>query len=289
MHLGELFSQVRKHLPESENDAARVEKTLPDLVVLRRSTRSALGPLLYEPVLCLILQGRKIVSTVKHGVSFGPGECLLVSHHLPVTSQVTEAPYVALVLKVDVATIRRLRDDLPESLRQAETPAHAMVTHRADARLIDAMSRYVALAGAPEEAKALGPLVLTEIHYRLMVSPFGGMLRNLVRHDSRASTIERAIGYIRGDIRATLAIPDLARRVGMSESAFYKSFKIVTSTTPLQYQKDLRLLEAHRLLKTRGNSVTDAAYEVGYESASQFSREYTRKFGVSPSQTSRVE
>jgi AraC-like DNA-binding protein len=110
------------------------------------------------------------------------------------------------------------------------------------------------------------------------------MLRSLIRHDSNASAVTRAIGHIRGDIRSPIAVPELARRVGMSVSSFHKQFKTITSTTPLQYQKDLRLLEARRRLKTSGASVTTAAYDVGYESPSQFSREYSRKFGVPPSQ-----
>jgi transcriptional regulator GlxA family with amidase domain len=129
----------------------------------------------------------------------------------------------------------------------------------------------------------LGPLISQEIHYRLLVAPFGGMLRRLVRHDSNASAIAKAIGHIRGDLRSSLAIPDLARRVGMSASSFHKHFKTITSTTPLQYQKEIRLLEARQLLKNGGASVTAVAYEVGYESASQFSREYARMFSVPPS------
>jgi len=116
------------------------------------------------------------------------------------------------------------------------------------------------------------------------MAPFGGMLRRCNRHDSDASTIARAIGHIRSDIRSSVAIPELARRVGMSASAFHKHFKTITSTTPLQYQKELRLLEARRLLRTGSASVTTVAFDVGYESPSQFSREYTRKFGVPPSQ-----
>ena len=111
----------------------------------------------------------------------------------------------------------------------------------------------------------------------------GGMLRRLIRHDSIASDIARAIGHLRDDLRSPIAIPDLARRVGMSTSSFHKHFKTITSTTPLQYQKDLRLLEARRLLRTDGASVTTVAFDVGYESPSQFSREYARKFGVPPS------
>jgi AraC-like DNA-binding protein len=190
---------------------------------------------------------------------------------------------LALVFEVDVATIRKLYDEVAESALDSEC-ARAAETHRADPGLLDALHRYLALADSPADARVLGPLTSKEIHYRLLMAPFGGMLRSIIRHDSNASAIARAIGHIRGDIRSPIAIPDLARRVGMSASSFHKHFKTITSTTPLQYQKELRLLEARRLLKTGGASVTTAAYDVGYESPSQFSREYARKFGVPPSQ-----
>ncbi len=214
--------------------------------------------------------------------SFGPGECLLVSHDLPVRSRITKAPYLALVLAVDVSTIRKLYDEVAESALDAES-GRAAETHRADPGLLDALHRYLKLADVPADAKVLGPLVSKEIHYRLLTAPFGGMLRSLIRHDSNASAIARAIGHIRGNMRARIEIPDLARRVGMSVSSFHKQFRTVTSTTPLQYQKELRLIEARRLLQRGGASVTSAALDVGYESASQFSREYARKFGAPPS------
>lgn len=238
---------------------------------------------MYEPVLCLILQGRKQVTIGEQTLSFGPGECLLVTHDLPVTSRITRAPYAALVFQVDVSTIRKLYDEVTESALDDEQ-ARAAETHRADPGMLDALRRYLALAESPADAKVLGPLISKEIHYRLLMAPFGGMLRSLIRHDSDASAVARAIGQIRSELRCPIAIPELARGVGMSVSSFHKHFKAITSTTPLQYQKDLRLLEARRLLKTPGTSVTTAAFEVGYESPSQFSREYTRKFGVAPSQ-----
>ncbi|HEX7276344.1 MAG TPA: AraC family transcriptional regulator, partial [Acidimicrobiales bacterium] len=238
---------------------------------------------LYEPVLCLILQGRKQVAIGEQTLSFGPGECLLVSHDLPVWSRITEVPYLALVLEVEVATIRDLYAEVADSTLDGER-ARAAQTHQADPGLLDALRRYLALADSPADAKVLGTLTWKEIHYRLLVAPFGGMLRSLIRDDSHASAIARAIGHIRDDLRSPIAIPDLARRVGMSASSFHKHFKTITSTTPLQYQKELRLLNARRLLRTGGASVTSAAYDVGYESPSQFSREYARKFGNPPSQ-----
>jgi AraC-like DNA-binding protein len=281
--LEELIVQASRRVPAAENGRQRTAQPMDGLLLLRQGSPSAFEVSLYEPVLCLILQGRKQVSIGEETLSFGPGECLLVSHDLPVSSRITKAPYLALVFEVDIATIRRLYDEVAESALDSEH-ARAAEVHRANPGLLDALRRYLALADSPADAKVLRPLLSKEIHYRLLVAPFGGMLRSLIRHDSNASAVTRAIGHIRGALRSPIAIPDLARRVGMSASAFHKHFKTVTSTTPLQYQKELRLLEARQLLKTGGASVTTAAFDVGYESPNQFSREYARKFGVPPSQ-----
>ena len=282
IYLDELVERADAFLSATEAGPRRTARPMHGLVLFGQEVPSALEVSLYEPVLCLILRGRKQVSIGERSFSFGPGECLLVSHDLPVRSRITRAPYVALVLNIDVATIRKLYDEVAESMLDGEH-ARAAETHRADDGLVDALGRYMALAASPTDGKVLGPLVSKEIHYRLLAAPLGGMLRNLIRHDSTASAIARAIGHIRSDIRAPIAVPDLARRVGMSTSAFHKQFKTITSTTPLQFQKELRLLEARRLLTTSRSSVTSAAFDVGYESPSQFSREYTRKFGVPPS------
>jgi AraC-like DNA-binding protein len=282
MHLEELIDLASRRAAAADNGHPKAAPLMGDLLLLRRDAPSALEVSLYEPVLCLILRGRKQVSIGEQTLSFGPGECLLVSHDLPVRSRITRAPYLALLLEVNVTTIRKLYDEMAESTLESAR-ARAAETHRADPGLLDALRRYLALADSDADAKVLGPLISKEIHYRLLTAPFGGMLRSLIRHDSDASAIARAIGQIRGDIRSPIAIPELARRVGMSVSSFHKHFKAITATTPLQYHKELRLLEARRLLKT-GASVTTAAFDVGYESPSQFSREYARKFGAPPSQ-----
>lgn len=283
MPVEELIKQAYRHLSTAENSAQQVAFPMAGLRLLRQDSPSSFEASLYEPVLCLILQGRKQISIGERTLSFGSGECLLVSHDLPVCSRITRTPYLALVLEVDVAIIRKLYDEVAETVLDSKH-ARAAETHRADPGLLDALRRYLALADSPADAKVLGPLISKEIHYRLLVAPLGGMLRRLIRHDSKASAITRAIGYIRGNLCSPIVIPNLARRVGMSTSSFHKHFKTITSTTPLQYQKELRLLEARRLLKTGGASVTTAAFDVGYESPSQFSREYARKFGISPSQ-----
>lgn len=281
MHLDGLI-ELAAHRAFSEESGLQRAPTVDGLVLFRQKKPSSFEASVYEPVLCLILQGRKEVSLGEQTLSFGPGECLLVSHDLPLRSRITKAPYLSLVLELDVGTIRKLYDEVAETALETER-ARAAETHRADPGLIDALRRYLSLADSPADAKVLGPLISKEIHYRVLTAPFGGMLRSLIRHDSNASAIARAIGRIRGDLRSPIVIPSLARQVGMSASSFHKNFKTITSTTPLQYQKELRLLEARRLLRTGGASVTAAAFEVGYESSSQFSREYARKFGVPPS------
>jgi AraC-like DNA-binding protein len=282
MYLEGLIEQASRQAFSGENGLQRAP-AVDGLALFRQQSPSSFEASMYEPVLCLILQGRKAVSLGEQTLAFGPGECLLVSHDLPVRSRITKAPYLSLVLQLDVGTIRKLYDEVTETALDGES-ARAAETHRADPGLLDALRRYLALADSPADAKVLGPLISKEIHYRVLMAPFGGMLRRLIRHDSNASAIARAIGRIREDLRSPIAIPNLARQVGMSASSFHKNFKTITSTTPLQYQKELRLLEARRLLKTGSASVTAAAFEVGYESSSQFSREYARKFGVPPSQ-----
>lgn len=305
MDLQELIEQASR----ASQGARDREQTEPikGLLLLSQSSTSSFEASLYEPVLCLILQGRKEVSIAGQTLSFGPGECLLVSNDLPVRSRITRAPYVAVVFKVDVASLRKLYEEVAESAGYSALDsehAQAAATQLADPGLLDAFCRYLALAGSPADAsgpaiggvnpaagaiaslnaKVLGPLIYKEIHYRLLVAPSGGMLRSLIRHDSNASAIARAITYIRAELHLPIAIPELARRVGMSGSSFHKHFKLITSATPLQYQKELRLLEARRLLRAGGTSVATVAFDVGYESPSQFSREYARKFGVPPSQ-----
>lgn len=283
MDLESLIELASRHF--SAHESAQLVRPLERLVLLQQCAPSALEQSLYEPVMCLILRGEKQVVIGGETHSFAAGECLLVSHDLPVASRVTVAPYWALVFHIASSTLLELRDELDASTLDGHRSA--ALVQDVDAKLLDALGRYLALAESPADARVVGPLVAREIHYRLLTAPFGGMLRDLAQHDSNASAIARAIGHIRGDIRSAFVVPELARRVGMSPSSFHKQFKAITSTTPLQYQKELRLLEARRRLGSGGANVSSVAFEVGYESLSQFSREYARKFGVPPSRDTR--
>lgn len=269
--------------PEGNQSGPTFVSPLPGLRLLGYPGRTEFEATLYEPIVCVVLRGRKETTFGDRTLEVGPGDSLLVSHDLPTVSRIVEAPYLALLLSVNLETLRSLYDELGPAAHD-KTETRALEVERATPALIDALARYLALADAPMDARVLGPMLIRELHYRLLTAPFGGTLRSLIRYDSAASAIANAIAAIRERYRAPLAVAELAREVGMSVSAFHRHFKAVTASSPLQYQKDLRLLEARRLLRTGTVTVTTVAFEVGYESPSQFSREYARKFGHPPKQ-----
>ena len=282
MSIQSLKGCVERYLTTIEGDS---NAPMPGIVVLRKEETTQLEGMIYNPLICVILQGRKETSVGDHTTSYGPGDAITVSHDLPVVSKITDAtpetPYLALVLTLDLAVLRSLFDDVGAAARRT-SDVHSLCVSAADPSWTEPIERYLACAQSRTEANVLGPVILREIHFRLLMSPMGGMLRNLLMTDSHADRIAKAILRIRSDFRAPLAVPDLARHVGMSQSSFHEHFKSVTGTTPLQYQKDLRMIEARTLLQGGRFSVAAAGYEVGYESATQFSREYARKFGASP-------
>lgn len=255
-------------------------------VLLKQCVPSDLDATFYEPALCLILQGRKEVIAGQRSFSFGVGELLIVSHEMPVVSKITEAsgstPYIALVLSLDKSIIRGLKYEFGESPFGKEQVRSLEVT-QASSHIIDSLFRLVSATQDAMDSAILLPQILREVHFRLLQAPCGGMLRNLLRHNSHASKISKAISLIRNKYSETLLVAEVARFVGMSDSSFFHHFKDITKLTPLQYQKNIRLLEARRLLMGEGESVTLTALKVGYESPNQFSREYLRKFGSTPS------
>jgi AraC-like DNA-binding protein len=259
-------------------------------LLLKASVTSDLNATLYEPVLCLILQGSKKVAVGDREIEFGAGESLVVSHELPVVSRITRAskdePYLALVLGINLNIIRSLYEEFGESAMLMDGSRSFEVDQVSD-DLLDSLYRLVNASQNKIDSLVLFSQILREVHFRLLQARYGGMLRELLRVDSRASNISKAISIIRSQFMNTLSVPDLAKSVGMSTSSFHQHFKSITESTPLQYQKDLRLLEARRLITTERESVTSAALKVGYESPNQFSREYTRKFGVNPSSDGR--
>lgn len=266
-------------------DAVPAETGLPGLTIVRSARPTALEGVLYQPLFCLVLQGSKETFLGEARVGFAAGESLVVSLDLPSRSRIVEAsparPYLALAIALDLDLLRDLVNTLGDAVPEAA--AQALATGPVDAALVDAMARLVDLVDRPVEQRVLLPLVLREIHFRLLLARHGAMLRRLARRDSHASRIGRALDRLRRDFAAPLRVSELAEAAAMSVSSFHEHFRAITATTPLQYQKDLRLLEARRRLTAGDLSVSGAAFAVGYESPTQFSREYARKFGTSPS------
>lgn len=277
--LTELCNRFCTENPEGIQD-------LPGLSVLRRQMESDIEAVIYQPVICLILQGCKVTSIGDQVVELQPGEALLVSHDLPIVSRITKAsvaePYLAVILSLDLGLVRSLYDQVGD-VSVPDAHARSLSAGLADPAWLAPLVRYLELMDNPLDAKVLGPAIRREIHYRLLLSPIGRMLRNLLVADSHASRVAKAIHRVRAEFRSPLSVSDLAKTAGMSASAFHQHFKSVTGTTPLQYQKDLRLIEARALLVDRNHTVSEAAYAVGYESPTHFSRDYSRKFGLPPS------
>ena len=259
--------------------------------LLKQCFPSELDATFYEPALCLILQGRKEITVGQRSFSFGVGELLIVSHETPVVSKITEAsestPYIAIVLRIDYRIIRDLHNEFAEIPFNMDR-ARSLKVDDASSHIIDSLFRLLSATQDAIDSIVLVPQILREVHFRLLQAPCGGMLRNLLRQNSHASKISKAISLIRCKYSEPLSVGEVARSVGMSVSSFFHHFKVITESTPLQYQKNIRLLEARRLLMSEGESVTQTALKVGYESPNQFSREYMRKFGSTPSSDSKA-
>lgn len=258
---------------------------VPGLAVFR-STRVG-EPLhgAYEPAFCLIAQGSKRVMLGDELFVYDSSSHLVVSQNLPVTGQVIdatpEAPYLALRLDIDPAAIATMMLEA-DHLKPPKAAARGIFTGETSIELLDAVVRLIRLLDTREDVPALAPLVIREIYYRLLKAENGWRLGQLAVAGSHSQRICRAIAWLREHSTAPLKLEDMARAAHMSVSSLHHHFKAVTAMSPLQYQKQLRLQEARRLLFSDVVDAAEAGYKVGYESPSQFSREYSRMFGAPP-------
>ena len=245
-------------------------------------------PHFFEPVVILVAQGTKLVRIGEEERLFGENVCFVSGIDLPVSSCVADAsperPYLALSLALDMGLIAALSAEMPPLRPPPDGSApdlRAVATHEADPELLDAFVRLAEIAEHPTLAPLLGEALTREIHCRLLLGPFGCALREFNTGGTRSGQIMRVLAWLKENYEKPLAVAELARRANMAPSTFHKYFKEITAMSPLQYQKRLRLDAARRLLLS-GRDVTGAALEVGYESVSQFGREYKRLFGEPP-------
>lgn len=239
-----------------------------------------------EQSICLIAQGTKRVLLGEEEYTYDADSFLLTSLGLPLVANIIEAspakPYLGLTLGLDQRAIARLMVDSDLPLPRTQRTRRGLAIGEITLPLLKAVQRLIELLDRPENIPILAPLVQQEILYYLLIGDQGQRLRQIAAAGSRSHQISRAIDWLRDNFTQKLRVDDLAAATGMSTSTFHHHFRALTAMSPLQFQKNLRLNEARSLMLTEHIDAATAAFEVGYESPSQFSREYSRRFGAPP-------
>ena len=278
----ELSTRVARSTPFDGSHQSAV----PSLTLTRGSAPTMCMATVYQPCLGIVVQGRKRAVLNGEVFDYDALNYLVVGVTLPAIGQVLEAspehPYLSLRLNLDMEEIARLVLQLDDRAPSSPTADRGLFVARLDEPLLDAVLRLVKLLDTPEDIDVLAPVVEREIYYRMLRGELGSRLVDLVQSEGRNHRIVRAIEWLKQHYASPLRIEKLADAVHMSPSALHHRFKAVTSMSPLQYQKHLRLHEARRLMFADGIECATAGHRVGYESASQFSREYRRLFGAPP-------
>lgn len=277
-----LIDIISRHMPSD----GMHRTSIPGVSLARSSTPTVPMPVVYEPTLCLIVQGRKRVMLGTTAYVYDAANYLVASVHLPVFGAVIEAsevaPYLCLVLNLDMTALSDLALRYPAADASDGVPAAGIVLNDTSPELLDAAARLASLLDKPGDIEALAPLVTREMLYRLLTGSGNGVIRQMAQADSRLNQIAKAIVWLRSHYSEPCRIEEIADIAGMSRSTFHAHFKAVTSLSPLEFRSQLRLQEARRLMVAEAVDAAGAGYRVGYESPSQFSRHYARMFGLPP-------
>jgi len=259
---------------------------IPGLTVLRSDHPKPLSHMILKPALCITLQGAKWTAFGERRFDYGAGQALVVGVEMPAVGQVTVAspakPYLGLVVELDLGVMREVVESLDSAPVAVESVRHGVFVSDFEGPLADCAARAVRMLDTPQAIALLYPALMREICYWLLTGPHGGEVAKMALGSDRTLRLVGAIHALRDRYTHHFSIEELASIAQLSSSAFHRQFKALTAMTPLQYQKQLRLFEARRLLASGETNVETAAFRVGYESASQFNREYSRMFGASP-------
>jgi len=279
----EQLSELRRLAAHAEN--RRTETGIPRVAMVQGAIPEHELAAVYEPMVNLILQGSKSMSVGGQTLHYDPATYFVMSIDLPAAGVVRGSssgePYLAVSLTLEPTRLADLLADLPNSADRTGKESGFSVA-AVTPELLDTWVRMLRLMNSPADIPALAPAYEREILYRVLQGPMGWMLRDIATPDTALARINRVVQRIRLEFARPLRMEELAEDAAMSVSAFHRHFKAVTSLSPLQYQKQVRLLHARTLLVAAGHNVTSAAHEVGYESPTQFSREYARAFGMPP-------
>jgi len=243
-------------------------------------------PVVYNPSLCLIVQGEKKVTVDSEMLVYAPSQFLAVSIDMPVVGEVTKAskaePYLCLQLDIDPSMVGDLIAQMGLEFAAPPQTSRAIFVGNVDEPLLESVVRLARLLDTPRDIPMLGPMAIREVYYRVLSGPHGAAFAQIAVNGSNVQRIANAITMLRTNFHKPMRVEEMAAAASMSPSSFHHHFKEVTAMSPLQYQKKVRLLEARRILLSEVSDAASTAYRVGYESASQFSREYSRMFGAPP-------
>lgn len=284
--LVELRAELARRIAARSNTEGLQRTEVPGLSLFRRSEPSACTSATYEPSLIVFVQGKKRINLGRSTYLCDETTFLLTSIDLPVVSQVVaatkESPNLGIALGLSMPEVRSIlsSEELPAA--EQSTGAHGMAVGKSTVELLDACSRLMDLLDKPQDIPFLSSLIQREIIYRLLRSPQGGHLRAIATLGEQSHRTAKAVAWLRTNFAKPLRVEDLATMAQMGVSTLHHHFRSLTAMSPLQYQKHLRLHIARERMLNEGLDASSAAFEVGYESASQFSREYSRFFGQPP-------
>lgn len=280
------LENLSKSIARFTEGGEKHETAIPGFSLFRRSEPTEPISSMYEPSICLIAQGAKRVLLGEDTYVYDAHNYLITSMYLPTVVQLIEAspqkPYLGLRLKLDMREVSQLMVDSNLPPPRAQSSGRGMATGEVTLPLLSAFQRLVELLADEKDIPILSPLIQREIIYRLLVGDQGARLRQIAPMGSQGNQIAQAVDWLKSNFKRQLRIDDLAQQVNMSTSTLHHHFRALTAMSPLQYQKWLRLNEARRLMLTENQDASTAAFQVGYESPSQFSREYGRLFGTPP-------
>ncbi|HHG3404029.1 TPA: AraC family transcriptional regulator N-terminal domain-containing protein [Vibrio parahaemolyticus] len=279
--------KLAKLIDRWTGDANQYDTPISGLRFSRWTTPTPPTSYTHNPSICLIAQGRKRVLLGEESFIYDANHFLISSVDLPIIANIIEAseeqPYLGLIMELDLTEISQLIVDSELAFTQSKEAQKGIAVGELSESLLDAFVRLAELLDEGQNIKILAPIIKREIFYRLLMSEQGTRLHQIVTAGSHSHQIAKAIDWLKNNFVKPLSVGDLASYTGMSKSSFYTHFRSMTSMTPLQFQKKLRLSEARRLMLTENLDAMAATFKVGYESPSQFSREYSRLFGAPPS------
>ncbi|HCG7664188.1 AraC family transcriptional regulator [Vibrio parahaemolyticus] len=279
--------KLAKLIDRWTGDANQYDTPISGLRFSRWTTPTPPTSYTHNPSICLIAQGRKRVLLGEESFIYDANHFLISSVDLPIIANIIEAseeqPYLGLIMALDLTEISQLIVDSELAFTQSKEAQKGIAVGELSESLLGAFVRLAELLDEGQNIKILAPIIKREIFYRLLMSEQGTRLHQIVTAGSHSHQIAKAIDWLKNNFVKPLSVGDLASYTGMSKSSFYTHFRSMTSMTPLQFQKKLRLSEARRLMLTENLDAMAATFKVGYESPSQFSREYSRLFGAPPS------